>query len=110
MSPSSDGPRSLVTDDDPRYLDLGDRQLAYATYGDPNGRTVLFCHGTPGSRLLGRLLDAPAAERGVRLVAPETDTALSERLPEATPEQVDSDHLGTLCVAAPRALRGPTPV
>ena len=47
------------------------RRLAYATYGDPDGRPVVFCHGTPGSRLLGRLLDAPAARRGIRVVAPD---------------------------------------
>jgi len=56
---------------DPDYLDRDGRRLAYTTYGDPTGRPVLFCHGTPGSRLLGRLLDAPAAERGVRLLAPD---------------------------------------
>lgn len=56
---------------DPQYLSIDGRRLAYATYGDPTGRPVLFCHGTPGSRLLGQLLDAPAAERGVRLIAPD---------------------------------------
>ncbi|WP_262179482.1 alpha/beta fold hydrolase [Haloarcula laminariae] len=56
---------------DPQYLALDGRRLAYETYGDPTGRPVLFCHGTPGSRLLGRLLDAPAAERGVCLIAPD---------------------------------------
>ena len=71
MVPSSDGSGGLATDDTPKYLDRGERRLAYTTYGDPTGRPVLFCHGTPGSRLLGRLLDAPAAERGVRLVAPD---------------------------------------
>ncbi|WP_276249388.1 alpha/beta fold hydrolase [Haloarcula rara] len=55
----------------PKYLDRDGRALAYATYGDPTGRPVLFCHGTPGSRLLGRLLSAAAAERGIRLVAPD---------------------------------------
>ncbi|MFC6756858.1 MULTISPECIES: alpha/beta fold hydrolase [Haloarcula] len=43
-------------------------------------------------------------------VAPETGETLARRLPEATLERVDSDHLGTLCVAAGPALRGPTPV
>ncbi|MDS0260433.1 alpha/beta hydrolase [Haloarcula sp. S1CR25-12] len=58
-------------DADPQYLDRAGRRLAYATYSDPTGRPVVFCHGTPGSRLLGRLLDAPAARRGVRLVSPD---------------------------------------
>jgi pimeloyl-ACP methyl ester carboxylesterase len=48
-----------------------DRQLAYAEYGDPSGTPVAFLHGTPGSRLLGRLLDDPARERGIRLLAPD---------------------------------------
>lgn len=56
---------------EPQYLAVDGRQLAYTTYGDPTGRPLLFCHGTPGSRLLGRLLDAPAARRGVRLIAPD---------------------------------------
>ena len=56
---------------DPECLDRDGRRLAYATYGDPAGRPVLFCHGTPGSRLLGRLLDAAATERGIRLLAPD---------------------------------------
>jgi len=55
----------------PEFCPLEGRRLAYATYGDPDGRPVLFCHGTPGSRLLGRLLDATAAQRGVRLIAPD---------------------------------------
>lgn len=63
--------RTSATDDGPQYLDRGERRLAYATYGDSTGRTVLFCHGTPGSRLLGRLLDAPASEHGIHLVAPD---------------------------------------
>lgn len=55
----------------PESLTVGERRLAYTSYGDPTGRPVVFCHGTPGSRLLGRVLDAPAARRGVRLIAPD---------------------------------------
>ena len=62
---------SDLFDQSPQFLDIDGRRLAYATYGDPGGRPVLFCHGTPGSRLLGRLLDAPAAQRGVRVIAPD---------------------------------------
>jgi hypothetical protein len=47
------------------------RRLAYATYGDPDGRPVLVHHGSPGSRLVGQLLDGAARERGLRLVAPD---------------------------------------
>lgn len=49
---------------------VGNRELAYAEYGDPDGVPVLFLHGTPGSHRLGELFDADAHERGVRLVAP----------------------------------------
>lgn len=48
-----------------------DRQIAYAEYGSEGGTPVVFLHGTPGSRLLGRLLDADAAARGVRVLAPD---------------------------------------
>lgn len=47
------------------------RTLSYATGGDPDGRPVVVHHGTPGSRLFGALLSAPAAEVGVRLVVPD---------------------------------------
>ncbi|GAB7094237.1 alpha/beta hydrolase [Halolamina litorea] len=49
----------------------GNRQLAYAEYGDADGTPVLFLHGTPGSRVLGELLHGDARERGVRLLAPD---------------------------------------
>lgn len=107
MSPSRDGPGGRVADDTPQYLDLGNRRLAYATYGDPSGRTVLFCHGTPGSRLLGRLLDVPAAKRGVRLVAPDRpgigDSEPADRGIDDWPDDVaallshlDADEAGVL--------------
>jgi pimeloyl-ACP methyl ester carboxylesterase len=60
-----------LEDAEPASLTVDGRRVAYTTYGDPTGRSVVFCHGTPGSRLLGYLLSAPAAERGVRLVAPD---------------------------------------
>ncbi|WP_096388899.1 alpha/beta fold hydrolase [Halopenitus persicus] len=50
-------------------VDNGDRTIAYAEYGDPDGDPVLFFHGTPGSRLLAELLESAATEHGVRLVA-----------------------------------------
>ncbi|WP_225935476.1 alpha/beta fold hydrolase [Halobaculum magnesiiphilum] len=48
-----------------------DKQLAYAQYGDADGTPVLFFHGTPGSRLLGSLLEPAARERGIRVIAPD---------------------------------------
>lgn len=49
----------------------GDRQVAYAEYGRPDGTPVLFLHGTPGSRRLGALLETAARENDVRVLAPE---------------------------------------
>jgi pimeloyl-ACP methyl ester carboxylesterase len=49
-------------------LELPDgRTLGWAEWGDPEGRPVLYCHGTPGSRL-----EHPVGEKaldGVRLIA-----------------------------------------
>lgn len=48
-----------------------DRQITYAEYGLPGGVPVVFLHGTPGSRLLGAVLEPAAREHGVRLLAPD---------------------------------------
>ena len=47
------------------------RRLAYKTMGDPDGFPVLVLHGTPGSRRQLAVLDAPARERGVLVIAPD---------------------------------------
>lgn len=48
------------------------RRMAYAEYGAGQGRPVLFCHGTPGSRLGITPGMADSAEgRGVRLIVPD---------------------------------------
>ena len=47
----------------------GGRQLAWCEFGDPAGRPVLYCHGLPGSRLEPALMDAAAAQRGLRVIA-----------------------------------------
>ncbi|ESP87192.1 alpha/beta fold hydrolase [Candidatus Halobonum tyrrellensis] len=49
----------------------GDRRVAYAEYGAPDGEPVILLHGTPGSRLLGALFDGDARRRGVRLLVPD---------------------------------------
>ncbi|ELZ94094.1 alpha/beta fold family hydrolase [Haloferax mucosum ATCC BAA-1512] len=49
----------------------GDRQVAYATYGDPDCKPVVFLHGTPGSRRLGAVFDTAARERSIRVLAPD---------------------------------------
>lgn len=49
----------------------GGRRLAYAAFGDPAGRPVLYFHGWPASRLEARLIDRRAFEAGLRIVAPD---------------------------------------
>ncbi|WP_436925990.1 alpha/beta fold hydrolase [Halosimplex amylolyticum] len=57
---------------EPSTIDLPDgRTLSYAEYGDPDGRPVFAFHGVIGSRLMWSLCDEEAAERGIRLVAPD---------------------------------------
>jgi pimeloyl-ACP methyl ester carboxylesterase len=52
---------------------LGDgRTLAYAEWGDPDGRPVLGCHGSPSSRLERHVEDDASYRRwGVRLIVPD---------------------------------------
>ncbi len=47
---------------------LDGRTLAWAEFGDPRGRPVLYCHGFPGSRLEPRLADEVAGRLEVRLI------------------------------------------
>jgi len=54
---------------DQRTVRVDGHRVAYAAFGDPGGEPVVAFHGTPGSRLFGRLYDVPARERGVRLLA-----------------------------------------
>jgi pimeloyl-ACP methyl ester carboxylesterase len=50
-------------------VDGGD--VGYAEYGDPDGRPILFFHGIPGSRLLGRVLHDAGRSSAARIVALE---------------------------------------
>lgn len=47
------------------------RDLAWAEWGAPTGRPVVYLHGFPGSRLEPALCQETAAARGLRLVAPD---------------------------------------
>jgi pimeloyl-ACP methyl ester carboxylesterase len=47
------------------------RWLAYAEFGDPQGRPVLFLHATPGYRRNPWATDAELRSAGVRLIAPD---------------------------------------
>ncbi len=55
--------------EDQRVTRPGNRTVGFAEYGDPNGFPVVFFHGTPGSRIGGRLAGGWAREAGCRLVA-----------------------------------------
>ncbi|WP_448628307.1 alpha/beta fold hydrolase [Geodermatophilus sp. URMC 64] len=61
--------------DEPREgtISLRDgRTLAYAEWGDPSGRPVLGCHGSPSSRLERHVEDVEDYRRwGVRLIVPD---------------------------------------
>jgi len=45
------------------------RRLGYAEYGVPNGKPILFFHGSPGSSLIHADMAETATECGVRLIA-----------------------------------------
>lgn len=53
------------------WIERAGRRLAYAEYGAPDGAPVLFCHGTPGSHVVGELLHDAAVDANVRLVVPD---------------------------------------
>src|SRR4051812_27985820 len=45
------------------------RTLAYAEWGDPQGRTIISCHGTPGCRLNRHPNQELVRSTGARVVA-----------------------------------------
>lgn len=45
------------------------RKLGYADYGDPNGKPILYQHGTPGSRMEATRYHALGKELGLRVVS-----------------------------------------
>ncbi len=49
------------------------RTLAYAEYGRPSGRPIIYCHGVPSSRVEGDLTidDRIAAELDLRVIVPD---------------------------------------
>ena len=47
------------------------RRLAYAEYGDTNGKAVFLFHGLPGSRLSWGLLPGDPIPSGLRIIAPD---------------------------------------
>lgn len=61
----------MAADEHTTVLERSGRRLAYAEYGAPGGAPVVLCHGTPGSRLLGAVLDDAATDASVRLLVPD---------------------------------------
>ena len=47
------------------------RLLAYAEFGSPQGRPLIFFHGTPGSRLFHHPDESIALSLGARIIAPD---------------------------------------
>jgi pimeloyl-ACP methyl ester carboxylesterase len=77
------------------------RRLAWAEYGTPQGRPVLYCHGYPGSRLEAQLAADAAGRLGLRLIAPDRPgLGASDPRPQRTltdwPDDIAAlaDHLG----------------
>lgn len=55
----------------PGFVEVDGRRLAYAAFGSADGAPVVYCHGSPGSRVEAELLADAAASAGVRLIAPD---------------------------------------
>jgi len=61
-----------VTSETDRRIRLRDgRWLAYAEYGDPAGKPLVYAHGTPGSRLCRYPDESIALSLGARIIVPD---------------------------------------
>jgi pimeloyl-ACP methyl ester carboxylesterase len=88
-------------------LDDG-RLLAYAEYGDPQGKPVIFFHGTPGSRLFHHPDESIALSLGIRIIAPDrpgfglSDSKVGRTLldwPDDVVQLADTLHIDRFAVA-----------
>ena len=81
-----------------RLVELADsRRVALDDRGDPVGTPVLYCHGSPDSRLARHPDDAIAATVGVRLLAADRPgIGHSDIDPAATPSSVADDLVAVL--------------
>lgn len=77
------------------------RTLAFAEFGKPNGRPVIYFHGFPMCRLEASALDTPARRANIRLIAPDRPgigqssfTPRRSILDHAEDVRVLSQHLG----------------
>lgn len=84
-------------DGETRRLERPDgRTVSYARYGAVDGRPTLFLHGTPGSRLLGEILDEPARRAGVSVLSPDRPGYGQSTPADPTPATVAADCLAVL--------------
>lgn len=61
-----------TNDEKVKYFQRADgSKLAYAEYGDPAGKPVLYFHGSPGSRLEGAMFSDLFKRKGLRMIAPD---------------------------------------
>jgi pimeloyl-ACP methyl ester carboxylesterase len=97
-APPADAGSPSVRPDEPATASTADgRTVAYAEYGAPDGTPVLFLHGTPGSRVLGRLFDDVARKRCCRIVAPDRPGyGRSDPAPDAAVADVADDLVAVL--------------
>lgn len=81
-----------------RLVELpGGRAMAIDDRGDPDGVPVLYCHGSPDSRLARHPDDAVARRAGVRLLAVDRPgIGDSDPDPAATPTSVAGDLVAVL--------------
>ncbi|MFO7726266.1 MAG: alpha/beta hydrolase [Oceanipulchritudo sp.] len=56
---------------EPVQLDLPQGAIRLFSFGDPDGRPLLFCHGWPGSGLQAALADEAARRHGFRVLSPD---------------------------------------
>jgi pimeloyl-ACP methyl ester carboxylesterase len=47
------------------------RRISWGEYGSSDGAPLVMLHGTPGTRLQFRWMNRPAADAGIRVIAPE---------------------------------------
>jgi len=100
-------------------LQLADgRTLGYAITGDSDGEPVMLCHGLPGSRMEGQLIETAATQMKLKIITPDRPGyGLSTPQPHHTLLQwaddvieladhlcIQSFHLIGISGGAPRAL------
>lgn len=89
-------------------IDVDGTPVAFTECGAPDGAPVLYCHGSPGSRIEAEVLAEAATDAGVRLVAPdrpgmggsafEPDRTIGDwaRTADAVADAISIDEFGVL--------------